>query len=375
MAGGSGHIIAFPVIIENRFPVLSLLPITYNRIPFMPSTALSAEARSKVKTGSKAGAREIHPATLTPVAETWLRRIRLHHLEVLLAIARHGSLTAAAAALDITQPAVSQWLADIESAVGEKLFIRGQRLKPTPFAQPVLAHAERVLNDARRLGEEVNAIRAGGVGRVRIGSMLVANAALVPAVVLQLQKQATGIELSLVEDVAAELWTRFERNELDLLVTRLEARALASGLPHMRLFADQHRVVCGPDHPVLRRRKPGWADLANYGWIMPLSGTPLRQAIEATFAAQGLVLPQVLMSSGSTITNTRVMAEAHALSVMSSVAAAHFERQGVLRRLPFTLSHDIGDVGLVWREPMPGAALSIVLNCFEHCNQILNPGD
>ena len=49
-------------------------------------------------------------------AAPWVRRIRLRHLEVLLTIARHGSLTAAAAALEITQPAVSQWLADIEAA-------------------------------------------------------------------------------------------------------------------------------------------------------------------------------------------------------------------------------------------------------------------
>jgi DNA-binding transcriptional LysR family regulator len=114
-------------------------------------------------------------------AAQWTRRIRLRHLEVLLTIARHGSLTAAAAALDITQPAVSQWLADIEAAAGARLFERGRRLRPTPFAAPILAHAERVLQDARRTLAEVQAIRSGGSGRVRIGAMPVATAALVPA--------------------------------------------------------------------------------------------------------------------------------------------------------------------------------------------------
>lgn len=310
-----------------------------------------------------------------PGPATWLRRIRLHHLEVLLVIARHGSLTAAAGALDISQPAVSQWLADIEAALGEKLFIRGQRLKPTAFAQPVLAHAERVLNDAHRLTDEISAIRAGGTGQVRIGAMQVANAALVPSVVLQLHEEAAGIELSLVEDVAAGLWARFERNELDLLVTRLETRALASGLPHQRLFADRHRVVCGPQNPLLKRRKPGWSDLAGCMWLMPPSGTPLRLAIEASFAAKGLASPRVLMASGSTTANLLLMAQVQAVSVMSSMAASHFERQGVLRCLPLTLSHDIGDVGLVWREPDPGPALAIVLDCFERCNRLLSSGN
>jgi DNA-binding transcriptional LysR family regulator len=63
-------------------------------------------------------------------------------------------------ALDITQPAVSQWLADIESAAGARLFERGRRLRPTPFAAPLLAHAERVLQDAQRALGEVQAIRS-----------------------------------------------------------------------------------------------------------------------------------------------------------------------------------------------------------------------
>lgn len=171
-----------------------------------------------------------------PDGGAWTRRLRFRHLEVLQAIARHGSLTATGAALSISQPAVSQWLADIEAAAGGALFVRGQRLKPTPLAAPLLAHAARVLNDAQRTLAELAAIQAGGTGRVRIGTMQVGAAALVPAVVLRLHQVAPGIGLTLLEDVTAGLWARFERNELDLLVTRLDSQALASGLPQRRLF-------------------------------------------------------------------------------------------------------------------------------------------
>jgi DNA-binding transcriptional LysR family regulator len=76
--------------------------------------------------------------------------------------------------------------------------------------------------------------------------MPVATAALVPAAVMRLREQAPGVELSLVEDIAAGLWAQFERNEFDLLVTRLDARTLGSGLQQRRLFQDQHRMVCRP---------------------------------------------------------------------------------------------------------------------------------
>lgn len=314
-----------------------------------------------------------HPnATLS--REPWTRRIRFHHLDVLRVIAQHGSLTAAARALGITQPAVSQWLADIESAAGEKLFLRGQRLRPTPFLAPVLAHAHRVLNDAQRLSDELHVLRAGGSGRVRIGTMQVGAVALVPAVVMRLRNQAPGIEVSLVEDVAAGLWVRLERNELDLLVTRLEQRALGSGLPHRRLFADQHRVVCGPGHPLIETPELNWAEVVRWPWLMPTAGTPLRRAIEDTIGGQGLALPTVLLSSVSPTINPQLMAHTQSLAVMSSVAARHFEGLGLVRCLNLTLTHDIGDVGLVWREVPPGEALSVVLKAFrQELSKTINP--
>jgi hypothetical protein len=169
-------------------------------------------------------------------------------------------------------------------------------------------------------------------------------------VALALRKTSPGIGLTVVEDVAPGCGARFERNELDMLVTRLDARALGSGLPHQRLFADQHRIVCGVHHPLLSHRRPTWRDLARCPWVMPPPGTPLRNAVEMTFATAGIALPEVLLSSASSTNNSVLLSRTDALGVMSSAAAAHLESHGVLRSLPLVLTHDMGDVGLVWRE-------------------------
>lgn len=297
-------------------------------------------------------------------AALWTRRMRLHHLDVLLAIARHGSLTAAAAALDITQPAMSQWLADIEAAAGVRLFERGRRLRPTAYAAPLVAHAERVLQDARRTLAEVQAIRSGGSGRVRIGAMPVAAANLVPAAVLQLHAQAPGIELTLVHDIAATLWAQFERDGLDLLVTRLDARTLGSGLPQQRLFADQHRILCRPGHPLAGRPRVAWRDAVRHPWLMPPAGTPLQQALHATFVAAGVPLPTTMLTSTSVPTNVELMKRSDALGVQSGAVSADLQAQGHVVALPLRLVHDTGDVGLVWRDPSPGPVLATVLQAF-----------
>jgi DNA-binding transcriptional LysR family regulator len=306
-------------------------------------------------------------------AAQWTRRIRLRHLEVLLTIARHGSLTAAAGALDITQPAVSQWLADIEAAAGARLFERGRRLRPTPFAAPVLAHAERVLQDARRTLAEVQAIRSGGSGRVRIGAMPVATAALVPAAVLRLRERAPGIDLSLVQDIAAGLWLQFERDELDLMVTRLDARALGSGLPHCRLFADQHQVVCRPAHPLATRKRVAWRDAVRYPWLVPPAGTPLHEVLRATIESAGVTLPVPMLSSTSMTANLKLLRLSDAIGVQSGAMAADALAQGLLVALPLHLVHDTGDVGLVWREPTPGPALAVVLQALIDASAIVCP--
>jgi len=294
-------------------------------------------------------------------ASKWNQRIRLRHLEVLLAIARHGSLTAAAVALDITQPAVSQWLADIEAAAGTRLFERGRRLRPTPFTAPLLAHAERVLQDARRTLAEVQAIRSGGSGRVRIGAMPVAIAALVPEAVLRLREQAPGIELSLVQDIAAGLWLQFERDELDLMVTRLDARTRGSGLPQCRLFPDRHQVVCRPTHPLANRKRVAWRDVVRYRWLMPPAGTPLHEALMATIETAGVTQPLPMLTSTSMTANLDLLRRSDAIGVQSGAMAADALARGLLVALPLQLVHDTGEVGLVWREPTPSPALAVVL--------------
>ena len=301
---------------------------------------------------------------VTVAGALWTRRIRLRHLEVLLAIARYGNLTAAASALDITQPAMSQWLADIESAVGARLFDRGRRLRPTPFAAPVIGHAERVLQDVHRTLAEVQAIRSGGSGRVRIGAMPVAAATLVPAAVLRLRKQAPGIELTLVQDIAATLRSQMERDELDLLVTRLDARTLASGLPQQRLFKDRHCVLCRVGHPLAGRARVAWRDAVRYPWLMPPPGTPLHLALHASFEVAGVPVPAKMLTSTSVPTNVALIRSSEALGVQSGAVTAELLAQGSVATLPLKLVHDTGDVGLVWREPTPGPVLATVLQVF-----------
>lgn len=283
-----------------------------------------------------------------------MRRLRMRHLEVLLAISRHGSLTATADALNVSQPAVSQWLADIESAVGVPLFVRGRRLQPTAYLDPVLRHAQRLVADSWRLEREIG---AGRSGTVRIGAMPVAGSALLPRALLQLRREGLDLRIEVVEDVADGLWPRLERNELDLIVGRLDIRAFTPDVYSEALYDDPHCVVAGRRHPLLGRSRTGWQDAARYPWVLPPAGSPLRRVIDATFVGRGLPPPQAWLESVSLTTNQVILRETECLGVLSGTAARHFVAMKALAIVPLRLSSEIGPVGMAWIDPEPGPPL------------------
>ncbi len=304
-------------------------------------------------------------------ALTWIKRIRFRHLEILLAIAKHGSLTAAAHALDMTQPAASQWLAEIESIVGAPLFIRGRRLQPTPFAAPVIRHAERVMGDSRRVVEEVASIRDGGFGHVRIGTMMSAATAIVPEAISQLRNAQSPIRIGLVEDVAVGLWSRFDRNELDIIICWLDERVLASDYPQEALFSETYSIVCGAQHPLMEKQAVSWQDAANYPWIMPPPGTALRIAIEATFTRKKIALPSIWLESASFTANQTIFNNTDCLGVLSTNFANYYQSMHLLSQLPLLLPEvrNVAEIGMVWKEESPGIALESVLNALRAANR------
>ena len=302
-----------------------------------------------------------------------LRRLRLRHFEVLLAVARHTSLTATAQALDSTQPAVSQWIAEIEAAVGVPLFVRGRQLKPTPQLAPVLRHARRVVADSQRLARELDAVAGGALGTVRIGSMVVANTELMPRALLRLHQAATPVRLEIVEDIAQGIWERFARGTVDLIVGRLDERSFGAGLATEVLYPDSHCVVAGRRHP-LQRGTPSWPKAAGYAWILPPRQTELRRAIDATFLDQGLPPPTPWIECTAPILNQRLLRDSQSLAVVSGAAGRYYEELGVLKRLPLALKYDVGPVGMVWGQDDDSPALQLVLQALRAVGaEILGP--
>jgi DNA-binding transcriptional LysR family regulator len=106
-------------------------------------------------------------------ASTIRKRLRLRHLQLMVALSETGSLRRAADELAMTQPAATKALQELEDTVGVSLFVRHARgMEPTIFGEAVMRYARVVFEDLDELREELAAIEAGDIGKVRIGAVM-----------------------------------------------------------------------------------------------------------------------------------------------------------------------------------------------------------
>lgn len=202
-----------------------------------------------------------------------LATIDTARFQAFLAVAEHGSFTAAAAALNITQPAVSQHVAKLEREVGATLLERSaRRVALTPAGEVLLRHARRLLtglDDARR---ELAAVARSDTGRLRVAVFPSAAATFMPIVVGRLLAAFPKVSVAMSELDPPLAVPRVLGGDAELAV--VYDYPLVSGPPDPRLArvrvgVDPMAVAVPTDSVLAARPEIALADLAMHAWVAP----------------------------------------------------------------------------------------------------------
>lgn len=162
-------------------------------------------------------------------------------LRVFCEVARQESFTAAATTLSYTQSGVSRRIAALERAIGGALFERLPRgVRLTPAGRAFRQHAVELLTRLDLALADVDAIRTGGGGPLRIGAFPTANVSLVPGVLRHMRQDRPDVELTVTEGLSADLLDLVRTGGLDLAVATDYPTGLVDG-------ADLHLVDLGED--------------------------------------------------------------------------------------------------------------------------------
>jgi DNA-binding transcriptional LysR family regulator len=148
-------------------------------------------------------------------------RLRLRHLPLLLALERQRSISRVAAEMNLSQPAVTKALREIEDIFTTPLFTRTRNgLEPTATGTAVLGHARMALADADALGRELAVIEAGLRGRLRIGAIPYTARAVLDAALAYGLNRTPRISVLVREGTTDELVVALRQHELDCAIAR-----------------------------------------------------------------------------------------------------------------------------------------------------------
>lgn len=196
--------------------------------------------------------------------------LELRQFEVLRAIAREGSLAAAARALHQSQPTIAHHLTTLESHVGAPLVHRGARgAALTDVGRLVLPHVQAVLGRVRLMEQDARALVEHRAAVLRIGTFPTAGAQLLPQAVRKLARQ--GVAVSLLEGEPHTLVEALRGGALQtaLLISRPgEPLDLGEEFVLHALLDDPLELVLPADHPLTERDRVPLGLLRDEGWIL-----------------------------------------------------------------------------------------------------------
>jgi LysR family transcriptional regulator, regulator for genes of the gallate degradation pathway len=227
-------------------------------------------------------------------------KIDPRHLLNLLAIADHGSFNRAAAALGISQPALSSSIAQLERRLGFTVLDRSRRGSEINEYGGILLQGARVLEAVlAQSAEQLRLKRQGIEGPLRIGATPSMAIKFMPELMAALLKARGAVEIALTEGLDDELVAALRSGALDLVL----GTSLGSGLPgdliEETLFDDTFAIGVGPQHELAKRRSLTLAELRDHPWVLPGPGSAYRRYVEALFLTAGIPWPQDHVVSNS----------------------------------------------------------------------------
>ncbi|MEW5423566.1 LysR family transcriptional regulator [Amorphus sp. 3PC139-8] len=251
---------------------------------------------------------------------------------VLVACVTHGSFGRAAAALNMTQPAVTRMVRRMETQLGVPLFERGSTgVIPTIYARGLLPYADTVVAEIGNAIDLLQELKGASRGTVRIGGVASATNGLVVEAVARVRAHAPSLQYLIVEEIEDKLIAELKAGTIDLVVSPGPIVDDEITLACEESVADEVQVFARPDHPVFGRGPVTLETVNAHDWALPPSDTPVTREWRRRFHVAGLEPRPPCVSSRSVKTLIRLAALTDLLCWMPiQLVAAETDRGSLL---------------------------------------------
>jgi len=221
------------------------------------------------------------------------RRVKLRDLHIALAVADAGSMTRAAEELAVSYPVVSKTISDLEHTLGVKLFDRSiSGVKPTHYGRALLKSGVTVFDEMRKGLQQIDSIKQPDAGDLHIGSSIVTDAGLLPAVMERFAQDFPRAAVHVTpENIAVQQYDNLRERKVEMVLGRLPATMNEPDLVTETLFDEPHVVVAGSESRWAKKRNLRLADLMGEPWALAEAGSLARSLHDDLFRRSGVEAP------------------------------------------------------------------------------------
>ena len=291
-------------------------------------------------------------------------RIKFRHLSCFLEVARQRGFVKAATILNITQPAVSKTLKELEDILGVRLFERSRSgVTLTRFGAVFLRYAG---SSATALRQGLDSLRQAGSGAgisINIGALPTVAARLIPQALHRFKSAHPESAISVTTGLNTDLLSRLRVGDLDLVVGRMAAPELMAGLSFQYLYTEHISFLVRPGHPLLASDVFDFRRLENFTVLVPHQVSIIRPYVDRLLIANGMPTLNNVIETVSMAFGRHYARKYDAVWIISRGVAADDIDDGLLLELPIDTSDYPGPVGLTSRADLPpGPALENLMH-------------
>jgi len=281
-------------------------------------------------------------------------------LEFILALAREKHFGHAAEACGVTQPTLSAGVKQLEEQMGVLLVNRGSRFQGfTPEGQRVLEWARRIVGDSRTMRDEMNSLKHGLSGRLRLAAIPTA-LAMVAALTTPYREKHPNVQFTIYSRTSIEVLDLLDNLEIDAGITYVENEPLGR-VSMVPLYREHYRLLTSADAPLGNRDTVTWAEVAEVPLCLLTPDMQNRRIIDRLLKGAGGESRPTLESDSMILLYSHVRTGRWA-SVMPAKIADTLGLTDTIRAIPITQPKAVQTIGLVvpQREPMTPITAALV---------------
>ena len=254
--------------------------------------------------------------------------LKINHLRMMIALSETGQISAAAELMNISQPAASRILNEMESILKIALYERLPRgVTLTRYGEALARRAQTIMLELREVSREIMELQSGSGGSVFIGTVQASTISMAVPAITRISSAYPGIEINLTVDTSVVLARELLSAKHDFIIGRIPDDLNPRLFEARDLGLERASLIVRNGHPLLEKGIVSLADLPEYQWVFQPPGTLLRRTVEDLFLKHNVPLPKTHVNTASAFLTMAIVSQSDAIAPVTRDMALFVEGQ------------------------------------------------